>query len=295
MDDRPVCIFGEVLFDRFPDGDRVLGGAPFNVAWHLQAFAQTPRLISRIGDDRPGAEIREAMTTWNMDCSWLQIDSHHPTGAVQVSMEQGEPSYEILPDQAYDFIAADPGARASGCGLLYHGTLALRNPVSRETLAGLKRYHDGTLFMDVNLRSPWWSRERVLALLRDAHWVKLNEQELEQLLPDPPDLQARAERLQSSYDLDGVVVTRGHRGAMLLAHRGQIHEVKPVATENIVDTVGAGDAFSAILILGIVHAWPPRKTLERAQRFASAVIMRRGATVRDPEFYRPFARDWNLP
>ncbi len=84
-------IFGEVLFDRFPDGNSVLGGAPFNVAWHLQAFGARPLLISSVGDDELGAEIRQTMQDWGMDDSGLQTDAAHPTGTVEVSFNAGEP------------------------------------------------------------------------------------------------------------------------------------------------------------------------------------------------------------
>ena len=92
MNNNRITIFGEVLFDRFPDGSSVLGGAPFNVAWHLQAFGQRPLFISRIGRDRLGDTIRSAMQSWQMDVLGLQQDEIYPTGTVQVAIEQGEPS-----------------------------------------------------------------------------------------------------------------------------------------------------------------------------------------------------------
>ena len=97
-------LFGEVLFDRFPSGDVVLGGAPFNVAWHLQAFGLAPLFLSRVGDDDLGREVLSAMRSWGMETFGVQVDSEHPTGAVEVRIADDEPSYEILPEQAYDYI-----------------------------------------------------------------------------------------------------------------------------------------------------------------------------------------------
>ena len=78
MTKRPL-VFGEVLFDCFPDGAEVLGGAPFNVAWHLQGFGQEPLFVSRIGDDIRGNQIRAAMSDWGMSLSGLQLDTSHAT------------------------------------------------------------------------------------------------------------------------------------------------------------------------------------------------------------------------
>jgi fructokinase len=87
---RPVVV-GEVLFDVFPDDDRILGGAPFNVAWHLQAFGLDPLLITRIGDDADGTAVVDAMSSWGMDLSGVQTDAGAPTGEVRVRGERGEP------------------------------------------------------------------------------------------------------------------------------------------------------------------------------------------------------------
>ena len=103
-----LCIFGEVLFDHFPDGKHVLGGAPFNVAWHLQAFGQAPYFISRIGDDAEGETVRNAMRDWGMNTEGLQIDKHLPTGRVDIEFVDNEPHYDIVHPCAYDAIESLP-------------------------------------------------------------------------------------------------------------------------------------------------------------------------------------------
>ncbi len=182
--DTPIpLVFGEVLFDHFPDGSMVLGGAPFNVAWHLQAFRQAPLFVSRVGDDALGRNIRSAMLEWGMHTQGLQMDSAHPTGTVEVRIEGGEPSYDIVAGRAYDFIDALSLPPFEKPGVIYHGSLALRNQPSADALAALKEDHPVPVFLDVNLRPPWWQRDSVLAMLQAAHWAKLNEHELEQLFP----------------------------------------------------------------------------------------------------------------
>lgn len=287
---RP-CIFGEVLFDHFPDGSRVLGGAPFNVAWHLQAFGQAPRFISRIGKDEEGEQIRHAMSDWGMDLEGLQTDDIHPTGQVKVDIVDDEPHYDIVSPVAYDRIVSIPD-KFDDCGLLYHGSLALRDDLSRRTLDDAFLKHDGaTLFVDVNLRPPWWRREHVLSMVDRAHWVKLNTEELALLATASAD---NASAFVTEHRLQGLILTRGADGAEVVTADGGRSEIRPKADIQIVDAVGAGDAFASVMILGLILDWPLEIMLQRAQTFASALVGRRGATVSDRDFYRSFIDDWQL-
>jgi fructokinase len=294
MTNKPITVFGEVLFDHFPDGSCVLGGAPFNAAWHLQAFAQAPRFISRIGRDPLGDAIEAAMRAWGMAVSGLQRDSEHPTGSVQVMIDDGEPRYAILSVQAYDFIAADELAMEIHDGLLYHGTLAVRHEVSRQALDVLKARHRGKIFLDVNLRAPWWKKDDVRRLLDDADWVKLNHHELAELQPLSGDIKADMRAFQRTHDLEGLVVTYGDQGALAVDAAGNHVNVAPAPALQVLDTVGAGDAFAAVLLLGLNMGWNIKLTMERAQCFASALVGRRGATVQDIVFYQPFIEAWAL-
>ncbi|MGD9356142.1 MAG: carbohydrate kinase [Chromatiales bacterium] len=287
-----ICVFGEVLFDHFPDGKRVLGGAPFNVAWHLQAFGQSPLFISRIGQDPEGQLVRDAMEQWGMQTGRLQIDASHPTGRVNVELVDGEPSYDIVRPAAWDAIEADKAA--NGCGMLYHGTLALREQASRMALEAIRNGTKGSVFVDVNLRSPWWQRENVLAQLVPANWVKLNSDELALLMPaGKPDKHA-ALRFIERHELDGVILTHGSEGAEILTADGEHAGAMPESDVPVVDTVGAGDAFASVILLGLAKGWPLQQMLERAQSFASQIVGRRGATVSDPAFYNPFIESWSI-
>jgi fructokinase len=290
---QQISIFGEVLFDCFPSGEKILGGAPFNVAWHLQAFGQRPLFISRVGDDAEGQQIRRAMQDWGMQTDRLQTDSQRATGEVRVSLQAGEPSYDIIEPVAYDFIEGEQLADQPS-KLLYHGSLCLRHETSNAALDRLRSAGPHTIFMDVNLRSPWWRRDKVLEWVGQADWIKLNEAEFALLHEETDDLPASAAGFLRQYDLQGVVVTRGERGALVISGDQAPLEVAPVKALRVVDTVGAGDAFASVLLLGLNLNWSLRETLERAQAFASALVGQRGATVGEEAFYRPFMEAWGL-
>jgi fructokinase len=293
MNKTAITIFGEVLFDCFPDGAQVLGGAPFNVAWHLQAFGESPLFISCVGEDGEGEVIAQAMRRWGMEGSCLQRDARHPTGRVAITLKAGEPSYEIVADVAYDFINA-AGVASIHPSTLYHGSLGLRNTTSLAALDRLKANHPQRILMDVNLRDPWWQRESVLNWVGKADWVKLNENELRQLDGKHGDLSSAASAFRERYNLDGLVVTLGDQGVMAVVEYGSDYRIAPEVNLNVVDTVGAGDALTAVLILGLEQQWPLELTLERAQQFASAMVGQRGAVVDDPDFYQRYIETWQL-
>lgn len=294
---RPV-LFGEVLFDRFPDGSAVLGGAPFNVAWHLQGFGLAPLLVSRVGEDEAGERVRTAMREWGMDTSALQADPEHPTGAVEVTLQQGQPRFHILPAQAYDHVAEAPvraalaGVRAA---LLYHGTLVLRGAASRALLEALRGLLRAPVFVDVNLRDPWWRHEDLPPLLSRARWAKVNEDELGRIAAGGPaqgSLEARGRALLAARGLELLVVTRGGEGAVAFDAGGGVHAVRPRGDVAVMDTVGAGDAFCAVLLLGLLHGWPVPISMHRAQEFASRICGIRGATTGDRALYAGLAQRW---
>ena len=293
MINQSVIIFGEVLFDCFPDGNIILGGAPFNVAWHLQAFGLSPLFISRIGDDSYGVTIRETMENWGMDLSGLQLDSEHPTGTVQVNFVNNEPHYEIVENSAYDFIKFSSLPALPKDSILYHGTLVLRNQACVETLQKIKADISPSIFLDVNLRTPWWNLKTVGLLLKEISWLKLNEEELSLIVPQETNTENRINSLLSTFPLNNITLTQGKAGAISFQANGNQEQIIPSKTTEIVDTVGAGDAFSSVLILGIVKGWNTTKTLVRAQEFASAIVGIRGATIQDKSFYEYFLERWN--
>jgi fructokinase len=286
VSDTDILIFGEVLFDRFADHVSVLGGAPFNVAWHLQGFGHAPHFCSRIGKDALGQRVVDAMNAWGLSTGNLQTDPDLPTGTVNVTLDDGEPRYEIRRPAAWDAIATSADQATSG--VLYHGTLALRDARSRGALEAIRARHTGTVFVDVNLRDPWWNAADVAAQLQDATWVKLNESELSALQP-----QSTPDDFLQQFGLDGLVLTHGARGAEILTASGERIVAGPTRPVEVVDSVGAGDAFSAVVICGLARGWPLGVCAERAQGFAAEILGHRGATVDDKDFYEAILADWN--
>jgi fructokinase len=294
---QAVLLFGEVLVDRFPEGE-VLGGAPFNVAHHLAAFGCKPVLITRIGQDNAGSRVLQALESAGLPSHGVQLDSTHPTGAVEVKFGSQGHRFDILPDQAYDHIhprLSRIASLAANPELLYFGTLAQRAH-SHRALRHLLRAVHGCRFFDVNLRDPWVYSNRLQWLLQHADIVKANDTELEamnELLGlQSASAHARAEALLNRYGLQGILTTSGAKGASWLNNSGQFVEIESDPIPNILDTVGAGDAFSAVFIVGLLHEWEMPITLRRANRFAAAICQIRGAVPEDTGFYKPFLDEW---
>lgn len=292
---RPV-IFGEVLFDIFQDGSVVLGGAPFNVAWHLQAFGMNPLFISRIGKDSLGEIIIKRMTKWKMDISAIQHDVKHDTGTVRVVLNCDEPSFNIVQDCAYDFIEADKIPTLPKNSIIYHGSLALRNIISSKALDKLLLQASDSVFVDVNLRPPWYESEKIVSIIEHAKWVKLNEEELREITKQENENKVLrgAQQLQEKMNVDLVIITQGAKGAFAIDSKGEVFEVCPDKKIDVVDSVGAGDAFSSVCILGLIKEWNLLTTLKRAQQFASEIVSQRGATVNDMTLYSTLINDWSL-
>ena len=292
---RPI-LFGEVLFDSFPDGVAVLGGAPFNVAWHLQGFGANPYFISAVGDDDHGHEVIDKMSAWGMDVHGVQMDPVHPTGTVQITLDNGQPSYNILPDQAYDYIthnAMDSMVAKESGALFYHGSLAIRQTGSHNSFYTLQNEFSIPSFVDINLRSPWWNKSSVQDILSRARWAKLNDEELLNLYDDKGSLEACAQALLSRYQLELLIVTKGAEGAMLLDHSGVING-EPVPVIDMMDTVGAGDAFSSVMLLGMLKGWSHQASIQRALAFASRVCAERGALIHDKSIYQSYIDQWKM-
>ena len=315
-DSRPI-LFGEVLFDEFEDGSSVLGGAPFNVAWHLNGFGLNPLFITSVGDDDHGKQILETMRQWNMDTSGVQINKTHPTGKVTIKLDQGQPTFNIVPDQAYDNVSpeiisviskntspansssenytSENYASENNASVLYHGTLALRNDVSHQTLAAIRNKINAPVFVDVNLRDPWWDKDTVLPSLDNATWAKLNDDELDEICKmvdiSEPDQKNAAIKIQQRFDLDLLIITLGSDGAYFIGSN-ESYFGEPVPAKNIIDTVGAGDSFSAVTIYGLLHNWSTADISSRAMSFASSICEMRGATTTNKNFYKEIMERW---
>ena len=294
MSGRPL-IFGEVLFDRFPDGSEVLGGAPFNVAWNLCGFGLAPLLVSRVGRDTRGDRILAAMEEFGLDTSGVQRDEVRPTGTVEITLHGNDALYEIVSDRAYDAIEPPDVGSPS---IVYHGSLALRSAISAMAASHILQITRSLesrppVFFDVNLRSPWWSIETIRSWWECSDDVKLNAEEIELLVPEETSLEKRARRLLSDSGAQSVVVTLGEEGAVAFHADGRSERCSASTRVPVVDTVGAGDAFSSVLIAGRLWGWSYSDRLERAKSFAESVVGLRGAITRDHSFYRKFRESWD--
>jgi len=290
--------------DVFPDRT-VLGGAPFNVACHLRAFGLDPVLVTRTGSDNFHDKIIDLMQSKGMDTVGVQRDPRHPTGQVAVHLNSdGGHQFEILDYQAYDFI--DPIlARLIGLNvrprLMYYGTLAQRHEISRRALSSLLDSVRTARLVDLNLRKPWYDTQTLKRSLERADIVKMNETELETiaraLRMRATDEKQRAAELVKKFKLDAVLVTRGEHGAWLLDKQGKFSSTMPehnLDHSKIKDTVGAGDAFAAVFIVGRLLGWPADQTLQRASSFATAICQIRGAVPQDEDFYSEYLQAWSL-
>jgi len=284
-----VLLFGEVLMDRFPDRD-VLGGAPFNVARHLRGFGLTPVLVTRIGNDAAGAEVLQAMEGFGMAVQGVQRDGSHPTGQVEILLGADGHSFEILPDQAYDHILghdAQQVARSVRAKLVYFGTLAQR-AASHQALQAMLQASSAHAFLDVNLRDPWVSLDVLRWSLLNADTVKVNEEELDRIAGlmniGGDTAMACGEALITHFGLHSLLVTCGEEGAWWLDSTGHHESVAGEQVDDLVDSVGAGDAFASVCILGHLLRWPMLETLRRARHFAAGICRLRGAIPEDDAY-----------
>ncbi len=309
-----ILLFGEVLMDCFPDRE-VQGGAPLNVAHHLRGLGVgvgvVPVLVTRIGKDEHGHRLFDAMQSAGLTIDGVQLDSLHRTGEVRIELEADGHGhrFEIAPGQAWDFIHADM-ARLVGLSSrpewLYFGTLAQRSaarpiarPAAHPALRALLQATHAKGFLDINLRDPWVRKDVLRWSLSKAEVVKMNEEELVRVAHmmglGGVSQTVLGKRLLHAFGIRQLLVTEGKNGAWLLQSDGTYHHTGPTEPlVDMVDSVGAGDGFAAVFLLGLTQGWPVEQTLERAHCFAGEICRLRGAIPDSDEFYQPFITAWQL-
>jgi fructokinase len=279
---------GELLWDLFPSGKQ-LGGAPANFAYIASLLGDHGIVASRIGDDTLGEEAKQRFQQLRLPTDFLQSDPSHPTGTVKVLVDsQGQPRYEISADSAWDSLQMTSQWRslAAQATAICFGSLAQRSPIAGRTIhefLGAARPTTTRIF-DVNLRQPFYSREVLAESIRRASIIKLNQEELPivlQLLDSPTPLSPGKENLAAEWllHLSGaqlICITRGAKGSLLVSREG-FHE-HPGFSVNTVDTVGAGDAFTAALVHHFLRGAPLSAMNEAANRMGSWLAARPGAT-----------------
>ncbi len=293
-----VLAFGEVLFDCYPD-KKIIGGAPFNVVAHLASLAASPLMITRIGEDEDGQTVLEYANALNLPIKAFQKDKVNPTGYAQVVMTEAGHRFELPFGQAWDYIDGQEAIHALANetpSIIYFGTLAQRHEVSRSALQVLLDALPGVRFIDLNLRPPWWNEAIITATLDATDWLKINDEELKilQTLFNLPSIRTEAIfALKSLFSLAGVILTCGQEGAFCTEEDNLLHQPAHLATD-LKDTVGCGDAFASVVILGLLYQWPKEIMLSRASQFAGAIAAIHGALPPAPSFYEFFHKGWNL-
>lgn len=296
---RPVLVIGEALVDEFPDGARVAGGAPFNQARWLAALGVPVRFVTRIGQGDFGAAcVMTSARRCGLPEAGIQRDAARPTGRVVVSLGDAGPSYAIEADSAWDHIdagAARELVRAEPPAVVVFGSLALRGTATREAVHAVLGASSALRFADLNLRDTPELQTLAAMALKLADWVKVNDEELDRLLAwfvcdglPPTEGAARRQALAELAARFGVqrwIVTCAERGWFTLDAEGRrdaAGAAPPVP--QLVDTVGAGDAFSAVVVAGYAQQWPLARSLEGAAQLAAAVCGVRGAVPEDAAF-----------
>lgn len=290
-----ILTIGEILVDIFPDY-RHTGGAPFNFAVHLKNLGVPVRFITRVGKDDDGQEILRLMKSLGFQLDNVQIDPGHPTGKVLITLnKQGVPRFEILKNMAYDYISPDSAMvnlLEKDIDIIYVGTLVQRSEAGYGNMQKIlaKKRKSTKILYDVNLRPECYNRKIIISTLNRCDLLKLNDEELmviKTMLGVDLNETAFLTYLRENFEIDMIALTRGSRGSRLVCDKGDFSTVpEPVA--EIKDTVGAGDAFAAILSAGYVHGWNPEKILTQATRLARSVCMIEGAFPQDKKFYKKF-------
>jgi fructokinase len=294
QDDAAITVLGvgELLWDVFPDGRRILGGAPANFAYHAGTLGAHAVAVSAIGSDPLGRELIANFARIGMATDGLAVLPDRMTGTVSVSLDAaGKPTYIIHEGVAWDALPWSDGmARlAAGADVIGFGSLAQRSATSRDTIRRLlaSARPDCLKVFDLNLRQQYFSRDVVAESLTAANVLKLNDEELPvvaRLLGLPQTEDDALSILMARYDLSMVALTRGSHGSLLLSRQAR-HEY-PGCPAQVVDTVGAGDAFTAALAIGLHQGLALDAINAAANRLAAHVCAQAGATPPLPPSWR---------
>ena len=287
MKDLTLVGLGEVLWDVLPSGKQ-LGGAPTNFAHHAQCLGGRGVVVSRVGDDTLGAEILDRLDALGLDRRFVGIDSDHPTGTVTVHLDQaGQPDYTIHENVAWDFITAGDGVLelAKQVDGVCYGSLCQRSSASRDSIRKfLEATADNCIrVFDVNLRQHYFTAQVIADMLELSNVFKLNNEELPvvaKMLGASDSEDEFFSELTDRFSLELIVLTKGSGGSELYSRgKKSVHDgfqVEPI------DTVGAGDAFTAAVTMGLLTGESLDEINDRANRLASFVCTQNGATPKLP-------------
>jgi fructokinase len=286
-----ILAIGEILWDLLPSGKQ-LGGAPANFAYHAHALGAESRVVSRVGDDPLGREIRDRLRALGLATDGVGVDTVAPTGTVSVELAaDGQPRFTIHENVAWDRLVADEASLAfvAQADAVCFGSLAQRSEPSRNCIRKLVTVAPAAALrvFDINLRQHFYSREIVEESLRLANALKLNDAELPVLAAMfglGGGVREQLAVLAERFSLRAVALTRGARGSLLLAN-GDWSEHAGLIVK-VVDSVGAGDAFTAAMALGLLAGRPLDGINRRANEVAAYVCSQPGATPVLPAYFK---------
>ncbi len=275
-----ITCFGEVLWDIFP-AQKKIGGAPLNVALRLHSMGIDSSVITKIGDDDLGKDILKYTKGQGLPVHTFQIDQKYKTGEVLVTLDhENTATYEISRPVAWDFIEySEENARAvEESDAIIFGSLASRNEVSRNTLLRLLDIAKFKI-LDVNLRPPHYDAKLLLELIKQADFIKLNDEELDEISNQfnliEHTLEDQIKAIAKHTNTNQICITKGGKGATLfydgVFYNNTGYKVK------VVDTVGAGDSFLATLISGLLQKKTPQGSIDHACAIGAMVAGSEGA------------------
>ena len=278
---------GELLWDLLPQG-RQMGGAPANFAYHAAAWGERGIVASCVGADPSGRELLRRLRGLGLSVRHVAADPSHPTGTVSVRLDaRGVPEFTIHENVAWDYLPWTPALQtlAEEADAVCFGSLAQRNAASRGTI---ERFLDATgahclRILDINLRQTFYTREVIERSLARSCVLKLNDGELPvlaQLLGIPGDIREVLARLRRQFALQMIVLTRGAQGSLLLTEQATLEH--PGTRVTVADTVGAGDAFTAAVAVGLLRGDTLADIQIKADRVAAYVCTQAGGTPAMP-------------
>lgn len=275
----PAICFGEILWDVLPDG-RMPGGAPLNVAYHLNKLGLSSSIISKIGDDENGVKLERLLDGWQINKSLLQRDTIHPTSEVIARVgSRNEVSYEIVFPVAWDFIdhQATIDSALKPSTYFVYGSLASRNTLSRETLFKFLE-SDAIKVFDINLRPPFFDKRLLANLMERADIIKFNESELQmaQILFGGRFINEREQVrfIQERFSVSEVIVTKGEFGASYYRMDQSYHAWGSEVKVN--DTIGSGDSFLAAFIASHQQGLAPKTIIKNAIGMGAFIATKKG-------------------
>ncbi len=278
-----VVGLGELLWDLLPTGAQI-GGAPANYSYHAGVLGAEARTISRVGADSLARALISQLDALGVSTQFVQVDDALPTGTVEVAIDaSGQPQYHITPDVAWDHLQVTPDAMlvASSADAICFGTLAQRNSVSRDAIRTLVAASpsDALRILDVNLRQHFHSAALIDESLMLATVLKVNDVELPLLATMfglTGTAHAQMTQIAERWQLRAVALTRGDKGSALLTEHAWSEHTGIRVT--VVDTIGAGDAFTAAMTIGLLKGWALDEVNARANAVAASVASQAGGT-----------------